>query len=130
MPARHGSPSRHQWTPASRYNAGDRDLDAAAGHAQQMRTWRHNTHPLTPAAQAAILALLTDGTPLDAVCELTDVSHQAIHGRSAWDADWRTRLNAALMAGRDPRLRHGREETYRHARCRCPECREAHNALR
>ncbi|MER8237568.1 hypothetical protein, partial [Streptomyces sp. NPDC094049] len=43
--------------------------------------------------------------------------------------EWLARLDEALMAGRDPLLRHGREHTYRMG-CHCPQCRAAKAALR
>ncbi|MFD8385214.1 type I-E CRISPR-associated protein Cse1/CasA [Streptomyces sp. NPDC059679] len=77
-----------------------------------------------------VLRRLAAGDELADVCTDLDLTPHRVHGFRAYDDEWGQALDQALMAGRDPDLDHGSEQAYRHGRCRCPECREAHDARR
>lgn len=73
---------------------------------------------------------LSNGEPLKNAAEAVGTTIAAIHGRGTWDAAWAAAVDEALMIGRDPTLDHGTIGAYRHGHCRCPECREHHEATR
>ncbi|MFF5642996.1 hypothetical protein ACN6LF_001819 [[Kitasatospora] papulosa] len=75
--------------------------------------------------QEQVLALLAGGATMRQVHDDTGVTPQRIHSFRAHDPQWGVRVDAALMAGRDEGLEHGRHSTYRFGGCRCPECRAA-----
>ena len=114
----------------TRYRYGDRDRAARREHTVQTTQWRREQAlAMFEPVEGGLLRALADGYPLRAAAELAGVTVQAIHGRRVWDAEWAQRVDAALMEGRDPSLRHGTEGAYGDG-CRCPECREAHNLSR
>lgn len=77
-----------------------------------------------------ILRRIRDRVPLAEAVAGTDLTVQALHGIAQWNAPWSAELDAALLLGRDPAIRHGEEQSYRHFGCRCPDCRRAHNETR
>lgn len=83
-----------------------------------------------PARRADLLRRLAAGEHLTDACQALDLSVHRVYGFKKYDDTWGEQLDAALTAGRVPDLAHGTEATYRHARCRCPDCRAAHAAYR
>jgi hypothetical protein len=88
---------------------------------------RRRAEALFPAdVRAAVLEELADGLELREVCDAHNVTPQRVFAWRRFEPEWSARLDAALMAGRDPSLDHGTPRAFRHGRCRCPECRVAH----
>lgn len=116
--------------PLSQWRKGDRSDAPRIAHNEHSRTARRQKvrEHFAP-FEGALIGDLASGMPLRDAAEKHGVSIQAIHQRKIWDEVWSVRLNAALTAGRDPSLRHGIPGSYKLG-CRCPECREAHNASR
>lgn len=75
-----------------------------------------------------VLTELAAGLPLAEVCEEYEVTSQQLFGWRVYAPEWGDALDAALMAGRNPNLKHGTKGAYRHGKCRCPECRAAKGA--
>lgn len=98
-------------------------------HNADTTTWRRQKarERLDP-IRTALIHRVAAGVPLTQACTELEVSVVAVHGRAQWDPQWSQDLDAALMVGRDPGLDHGTEGAYRRGKCRCPECREGHNA--
>lgn len=114
--AEHGTPSR--------WRAGCHcDACRAAHNADLQQTRRAATVERLEPTTEALLSDLEAGVPLTAACRILGVSLGLVQGRGRWDTEWQRRLDAALMAGRDPTLDHGTEGAYRRGHCRCPECR-------
>lgn len=115
-----------------RWRQGARDAAARRAHNAETRADRRRKSlaGFTAQAERDLLAALRDGTPLTEAAAQAGVPFQALFGRARWDAAWATRLDQALMAGRDPGLRHGTDHTYKAHKCRCPECRQAHARFR
>lgn len=87
-------------------------------------TWRraNSDAEFNAGMRAHVLRAVATGTPLtDAMAEF-ELPHEVAYGRARWDEEFRNALYSALMAGRDPNLRHGSAWTYEHHGCRCPEC--------
>lgn len=82
-----------------------------------------------PALRSEVLRMLAQGNSLAAVHDRLGVTQQRIHTFRTHDPHWAGQVDAALMAGRDNSLEHGRYTTYRNSGCRCPECRAAKAAL-
>lgn len=77
--------------------------------------------------QGVVLERLAGGDSIIDVAADLRTTYQRIHGYRAYDPAWGDRLDAALMAGRDPKISHGTQGGHRRG-CRCPECREAKKA--
>lgn len=120
----------HELAPRTRYRYGDRDTPATDDHNRQSRQWRRDLAIAAMAPyEADILKALAGGVHPRRAAAMAGLTINALHGRARWDADWKTRFDAALMRGRDPLLPHGRTVGYK-AGCLCPECRAAHNQTR
>lgn len=78
---------------------------------------------LTPTTRTKLLTLLRNGVPLGEACASLGVSTAAVHGFRAYDPVWSVNLDAALLEGRDPSLKHPSAMAYRWGRCRCSDCR-------
>lgn len=74
-----------------------------------------------------LLRLLARSTAITDAAEQVGVTVQTIHARTRIDPNWQGLLDQALMTGRDPEAPHGTPTGYRHYKCRCPECRQAHH---
>jgi len=61
-----------------------------------------------------LLQLITDGVNLVEAARSVGVMVQSVHALRRRSEAWAAALDAALIAGRDPSLEHGREMTYRH----------------
>ncbi|MFC8458623.1 hypothetical protein ACFUJ0_17490 [Streptomyces sp. NPDC057242] len=84
-----------------------------------------------PASRRAdLLRRLAAGEHLTDACRALGLSVHRVYGFRRYDGAWGEQLDAALTAGRDSEFAHGTEAAYRHAGCRCPECRAAHDACR
>lgn len=115
---------------ASRWRAGcDCDACGAAHNldTQQRRRearqawWVQRTEPL--------LKRLAGGGDYGHVLADLEVTAAAVTARRRTDPSFAQALDEALMTGRDPDLRHGTAAAWKR-RCRCPECREHHDATR
>jgi len=78
----------------------------------------------------AVLRELRKGQRLGQVCQTLRISPNQLHTFARINPWFRTELDEALMAGRDPGLNHGSESAYRIHRCRCPDCRKGKAARR
>lgn len=120
--APHGTPSR--------WRAGCTCHACRRAHSHETRTRRAAARlQWWQTRQAPLLQALADGAPwADALAE-AGVSSQAVHAHRKRSPQFAADLDRALMAGRDPRLDHGRAGAWR-AGCRCPECRAHHESTR
>lgn len=123
-----GSQAEHGTT--SRWRAGcNCDLCADAHNTE----WRHHRERRRRAEwvgrDQALIDTLAGGTPYAEALAHHEVTAQAVTAHRRRDVDFAARLDAALLAGRDPGLGHGTSGAWRHG-CRCPECREHHNEHR
>lgn len=84
----------------------------------------------TGRVEEALLEMLRRGSSLSDAAEQIGLTPQAVFGRARWDREWASRLDSALMDGRDPYLSHGTDHTYKQYGCRCPDCRAAHSRFR
>ena len=111
---------------ANRWRTGCRCDDCADAHLDDLADWRaRRAKRLFPAAtRQKLLVELAKGVPLGTAAARLEIAVQRIHAFAWTFPRWGERLDAALMAGRDPQVRHGTATGYRHGRCRCPECRE------
>jgi len=80
--------------------------------------------------RAELLQRVAAGRPLQSVCADLGVTMNRVNQFDAHLPGWREVLDHALRIGRDPNLPHGRDWTYTHHGCRCPDCRGAHDACR
>lgn len=113
----------------NRWRTGCRCSLCGDAHNAGLRVWRRDRADRRfPAPQRRLLLkLLSRGQSITDAAMAVGVATQTVHSRSRVDPGWQQRLDEALMAGRDPRVRHGTEDGYRNGRCRCPECRAAHH---
>lgn len=97
-------------------------------HAAACREWRRSTtlRSWSPALRSRLLTHLAEGVELTTAASAVAATVQSVHALAGIDPQFARDLDAALMAGRKPDLAHGTESAYRHGRCRCPECRTAH----
>ncbi|WP_100445294.1 hypothetical protein [Glycomyces xiaoerkulensis] len=89
---------------------------------------RRNTLAMFDGIEQMLLNDIAAGIPLKQAVEWYGLTLRGVHNRARWDAEWSERLDASLLAGRDPDLEHGRDPTYKRFGCRCPDCRDAHRA--
>lgn len=117
---------------AGRWRRGARDDVARREHNDQTRDYRRQKTlaRFTPEIERTVLESLRAGTPLVEAAALAGMTQQTLFGRGRFDAAWAARLDRALMAGRDPSVKHGTDYTYKVKGCRCPECRGAHARFR
>lgn len=122
-PAQHGTTNR--WRTGCR----EPDCGCRQAHNTDTRTYRRNLadRAFPPKARTRLLRLISRGATITEAAEQVGVTTHAVYGRRRVDPAWGNRLDAALMAGRDPDVPHGIPSGYRHHRCRCPECRAAHH---
>ncbi|MFI9463743.1 GntR family transcriptional regulator [Streptomyces xiamenensis] len=107
------------------------------GHCESLRRTAESARRRTAALERlpahvreSLLGDLAAGVPLSEVCQQYGVTTARLHSLDLYLPGWSQRLDDALTAGRDPDLPHGSEDTYRHAKCRCPDCRAAHGGRR
>lgn len=112
---------------SSRWRLGCRCDDCWEAHRVHQRAERRakSIAALRP-HRAKILRALAHGRSVDEALLGTGLTPGNLYGIAKWDQEWAAQLDSALLAGRDPRLRHGTEVAYKVGRCRCPECRAAH----
>lgn len=115
-------------TPAG-WRAGCGCDDCTEAHNAETRHWRRDRNRLPEQVCAELLKVIASGLPLPEAVAEAGLTQQRVHGQARVDPEWRRRLDTALLEGRDPSLLHGVARTYRHARCRCPDCREAHRQV-
>ncbi|WP_433358759.1 hypothetical protein [Streptosporangium sp. CA-115845] len=84
---------------------------------------QESTTLFPPETRSSVLTVVAAGTPLAEAMNDVGLTEEIAYGRTRWDHEWASALDAAQMAGRDPRLRHGSAWTYTHHGCHCPECR-------
>lgn len=84
----------------------------------------------TEQVEESLLEMLRLGAALPDAAQQVGLTPQAVFGRAQWDRAWALRLDDALLAGRDPDIRHGTDHSYKQHRCRCPDCRAAHRRSR
>ena len=77
-----------------------------------------------------LLAALSSGVSYREAITAAGVSPTQIAIRRRDSAAFGERLDAALMAGRNPDVDHGTYRGYKAAGCRCPDCREYHEQTR
>lgn len=102
------------------------------GHALASREYRRRRRlrEFPPAARTGYLAALSEGAHPREAAEEVGVTLAKARGTARAEPAFGAAVDDALMRGRDESLVHGRASTYRHYRCRCPECREDHEASR
>lgn len=114
----------------SRYRAGCRCAACVAAHNEQSTEdreaarrawWADRETPLIEAVSA--------GAKYREVLEDQQLTAQAVTAHRRRSQEFAAALDAALMEGRDPGVEHGTGRGWK-ARCRCPECREYHEAGR
>ncbi|MEU5299130.1 hypothetical protein [Streptomyces umbrinus] len=84
---------------------------------------RKRAENFTADTREALLGLLRAGQPLVSACADLDVPVARVHAAGHGDVRWSADLDAALMEGRNPAIRHGTTYAYKVKGCRCPECR-------
>jgi len=77
----------------------------------------------------ALIAALAAGTSYRQSLEAVGITSQALSRWRRRDPKFAAKLDAALTAGRDPRLKHGTDSAWR-KNCRCPDCRSYHEGTR
>lgn len=116
----------HELHQRSQYRQGSRTPAAIAAHNRDTTERRRRlVREQFAGIEERLLAMLADGRQLQVACDKLGVKSIAALRRADWDEEWGKRLDAALMAGRDPGLKHGTAWCHRVYGCRCPECREA-----
>lgn len=108
-----------------RYRRGCRCKRCRADHATGGRSWKRDAYDIPDDDRQQILERIETGADPAEITLETGYTWQKIHGVARHDETWREDLDAALIAGRDPEISHGRYQSYRHHGCRCPECRQA-----
>lgn len=117
--------------PETQYRYGDRAEIPRQAHSRETLAYRRGLMlAMFRPVEGRLIADLSSGVPLRDAAETAGVSVAAIHARRHWDELWANRVDTALTTGRDPSLNHGTAHTYRKFRCRCPECRAAHDQTR
>lgn len=96
-------------------------------HNLDTRDWRRGKARIPDDIRASVLADLAAGGHITEVATDHELTCARLHGQARTDPDWAAAMDAALTEGRDPTLAHGLATTYRHDRCRCPDCRDAHH---
>lgn len=116
----------------SRWRQGERGSKARREHNIETRDLRRKKTlaRFTPGIERTLLESLREGVPLVEAAAQVGMQQQTLFGRARFDHGWKTRLDRALMAGRNPDVRHGTDYVYKQYGCRCPECREAHARFR
>ncbi len=118
--APHGTPARYRagcpCTPC-------REAENAANRGLTYRRGMAHWAELGP----ALLDSLASGVSYQDALAAHGVTQQALTRHRHRDPDFATRLDEALMIGRDPTLPHGTNMGWK-ARCRCPECRAFHQS--
>jgi len=114
----------------SRWRVGCDCPRCADAHAEDARQ-RRNPHNqlLWDRIEAPLLDAFARGTPYRQALDHHGLTAQALSRRRRRDPDFAKAVNAALMAGRDPNLRHGRDSAWK-AGCRCPDCTDYHQRTR
>lgn len=117
----------------NRWRAGCRCSECRTAHNDGSRTFRRrvvDTRRFPPKLRDRLLALIAAGVHITDAAAALRTSQQAIHRYARVHPEWGAELDEALMGGRAPEVPHGTEAGYRHHRCRCPECRQAHHRPR
>ena len=76
-----------------------------------------------------LIAAFASGVPYVEALESVGASWTGLHRWRAVDPEFGAAIDAALMEGRRGDVDHGSHAAWR-VGCRCPECRETHNATR
>lgn len=76
-----------------------------------------------------LFSLLAAGEDYGSAIAAVGVTAPAVTAHRRRSTEFAANLDAALMAGRDPLLTHGTSTAWK-TRCRCPECRNHHEATR
>ncbi|CAN3132221.1 hypothetical protein ACNUDN_30305 [Mycobacterium sp. smrl_JER01] len=77
----------------------------------------------------SLLDALANGTSYRQALDDAGVTAQAFSQKRRRDPAFGRAANAALMAGRNPNLHHGRDSAWK-AGCRCPDCTDYHGRTR
>lgn len=114
-------------TPTSMWRSGIRTTTARIAHNRDTRDRRRTVADelLPPTVRQEILTRVTAGEPLGDVLDDLGIPQQRVWHRCRRDGQWATRLERALLAGRDPSLPHGTYGAHKRG-CRCRDCRIAH----
>ncbi|GGN62024.1 hypothetical protein GCM10012285_61750 [Streptomyces kronopolitis] len=110
--------------PAPGHTRCQRHLDLHRKRSRDDRK-RQRAENFTADTREALLGLLRAGQPLISACADLNIPVARVHWTGFGDARWSADLDAALMEGRDPTIRHGTSHAYKVKKCRCPECRRA-----
>ncbi|GIH70359.1 hypothetical protein [Sphaerimonospora thailandensis] len=116
---------------SSRWRRGERDDAARNGHnaAERERRAQAADAKVRPVWRG-ILSQVREGVHIGDAAKRAGVTLHAVYGHAARDVRRQRALDAALMAGRDPDISHGTNHSYRVHKCRCPECKVAHDRQR
>ncbi|WP_194829258.1 hypothetical protein [Nocardia sp. XZ_19_231] len=116
----------------ARWRRGCRCVLCADAHnlAERRRRRRRARRAFDPYLRKRFLdALAQGGNPMSVAVQFEVTWAQAL-ALAKYDRRWGPRLDAALLAGRNPEIAHGTYHSYQRHRCRCPECRAAKGRYR
>ncbi|MFI7524535.1 hypothetical protein [Nocardia salmonicida] len=116
----------------SRWRRGCRCVLCADAHnlAERRRRRRRARRAFDPYLRKRFLDALAQGSDPVSVAARFEVTWAQALALAKYDRRWGPRLDAALLAGRNPEIAHGTYYSYQRHRCRCPECRAAKGRYR
>lgn len=133
LKARSLAPSRGILSPhgtTSRWRVGCDCPRCTHAHAEEARHLRQLGNPACwDLIEKSLLDALANGTPYRQALDDAGVTAQAFSQKRRRDPAFGRAANAALMAGRNPNLHHGRDSAWK-AGCRCPDCTDYHDRTR
>ena len=114
----------------SRWRGGCLCDECRTAHNADLRVWRTSKRlAFWESRVEPLLARLGAGEVYRETIADLGLSPSAIAAHRQRDPAFGVRLDEALTAGRDPDLRHGTGQAWKRG-CRCPGCREYHEASR